>query len=40
MLYTLHVIVLRDRHFTVVVELASFAEPELQYGQDLYDLEQ
>jgi hypothetical protein len=26
--------------FTVVAEAVSFAEPELQYGQDLYDLEQ
>jgi hypothetical protein len=26
--------------FIVVVEAVSFAEPELQYGQDLYDLEQ
>jgi hypothetical protein len=26
--------------FTVVVAAVSFAEPEPQYGQDLYDLEQ
>lgn len=40
MLYTMYAVFLQARYFTVVVGAASFAELELQYGQDLCDLEQ